>query len=86
MSLLRSQLPHLWGAATQQSQHNVTDTIVEIIGNAVDAPTVKVLACINMDQSWVRPLYNSRPDRCNGGLATSPGRSKPGRDDVRSKL
>ena len=44
------------------------------------------LACINMDQSWVRPLYNSRPDRCNGGLATSPGRSKPGRDDIRSKV
>lgn len=28
--------------------HNVTDTFVEIIGNVVDASTIKFMACINM--------------------------------------
>ena len=28
--------------------HNVTDTFVEIIGTAVDASTIKFMACINM--------------------------------------
>ena len=28
--------------------HNVTDTFVEIIGNTVDASTIKFMACINM--------------------------------------
>lgn len=38
--------------------HNVTDTFVEIIGTAVDASTVKFMACINMGPKLDLALVN----------------------------